>query len=166
MSDKKDLPFPEATSTNIVLFEENITKSEIASKAESTIEAVNEGHVPALETYLQVRAVKEVCDTVIKGIKDTVVDEVDNLNEREREVRGVRFELTKGSIKYDFSHDDVWNDLQERLAEIKDQIKSREKLMINAIDYAEVYDDEGTKVEPATVAGGTAQVLKTVIPKG
>lgn len=163
---KKDLPFPEVYKKNsIVLFDENITRAEIKKKAEDTIESVNEGHVSAIDTYLHVRAIKEVCDAVEKGIKNTVVDSIDGLHKDEREMRGVRFELTNGRTTYGFSHDDTWNELQEQLTELKDKIKKHEKAMIDAIEYSEVYDDDGVQVEKATVTGGRDRILKMLIPK-
>ena len=143
MKKEDKLPFPEVETTKLVLFKENITKAEIQEKAASTIEAVNEGEVNSIEVYTQIRAVKEVTDAILKGIKDTVVDDVERLHPKEREFRGIRLDLANGKLKYDFSHDDEWVNLQEQLADIKDKIKTREKYMVDAIEYEEVVDKQG-----------------------
>jgi len=164
---KKDdkLPFPEVETTKLVLFKENITKTEIQDKAATTIAAVNDGEVNSIEVYTQVRAVKEVADAVLKGIKETVVDDVERLHPKEREFRGIRLDLASGKLKYDFSHDEEWSNLQERLHEIKDQIKTREKHMVDAIEYEEVVDKNGEIVPAAKVVGGTESSVRVIIPK-
>lgn len=165
MKKEDKLPFPEVETTKLVLFKENITKAEIQEKAASTIEAVNEGEVNSIEVYTQIRAVKEVTDAILKGIKDTVVDDVERLHPKEREFRGIRLDLANGKLKYDFSHDDEWTNLQEQLADIKDKIKTREKYMIDAIEYEEVVDKNGEIVPRAEVVGGTESSVRVVIPK-
>jgi hypothetical protein len=166
MKKEDKVPFPEVETTNLVLFKENITKSEIQNKAASTIESVNEGHVDSISVYTQVRAIKEVADAVLKGIMPTVVDDVERLQTGEREYRGIRLDLSHGRTTYDFSHDDEWNNLQEQMQEIKDKVKAREKLMIDAIRYDGITDkDTGEVVEPAKVSGGTSKAVRVVIPK-
>ena len=162
---KDEVPFPELEPKNIVLFKENITKAEIAEKAEATINAVNEGSVSAIEVYTQVRAVKEVTDTILKGIKNAVMDETDALHSDERTFRGVQLQVTNGRAKYEFDHDASWNDMMEEMAQLKDKIKEREKLMINAIDYGGVADANGEEIEPAKVVGGTERSVKVIIPR-
>lgn len=165
MSDK-DLPFPEMEAKSMVMFKDNITKSEIQEKAVNTVEAVNEGHVNSIDVFTQVRAVKEVADAILDGIKETVIDDVERLHADEREYRGIKLELANGRTKYDFSHDEEWVNLQEELSEIKDRIKSREKLMIDAIKYSGVVDkDTGEEIQPAKIIGGTPKSVKVIIPK-
>ena len=161
----QDLPFPELEPKNLVLFKENITKQEIAEKAAYTVEAVNEGHVNAIEVYTQVRAVKEVTDAILKGIKDATLDEVERLNPMERSFRGIEMQLAQGRTKYDFSHDEKWCEISDKIEELKAQLKEREKLMVNALDYSGVADENGEVIQPATVVGGTEKSLKIIIPR-
>lgn len=165
MKKEDKVPFPEVEAQSLVLFKENITKSEIAEKAASTIESVNEGHVNSIEVYTQVRGVKEVADSILSGIKQTVVEDVERLHANEREFRGIKLELANGRTKYDFSHDEEWNNLQSQLADIKDQIKTREKHMIDAMNYEEVVDNRGEIVPAAKIVGGTKSSVRVVIPK-
>jgi len=165
MAKKNDLPFPEVEVKNMVLFEENITKKEIEKKSVDIIESVNEGHVNSIEVFTQVRAVKELTDMILSGIKDKVVDDLEMLNPLERTSRGVKIDLMNGRNKYDFSDDGEWCTLQMQLEIIKDKIKAREKLMIKAIEYSEVSDLDGVVVSPARIVGGTEKVVKITIPK-
>lgn len=167
MAKKKDndLPFPELEDKKeITAFSGNITKSEISEKAGLAIATVNNGHIDPIDMYLKTRALKEVCDEVLDGIKSKVVDKLQNMHKEERKFRGVDMQVTEGSIKYSFDHSEKWNELKDAAKSAAKAVKDYEDLMVNAINN-EIYGADGVLIEGARISGGSDPVLKVVIPK-
>ncbi len=162
-----NLPFPEveeSSNKSITKFSSNITKSEIKSKADIALSSVEEGNVDAIDMFIKTRALRDVCDEVIDGLKDKVSNKLFSIHKADRKFNGVELQLSEGSIKYGFSHSDEWRRLKDELDSASQKLKDYEKLMIIAI-RTEVFDSSGVAVDPAVEVGGTSGVLKVVIPK-
>lgn len=162
-----DLPFPELEENNnngVAIFSKSITKSEIESKANLAVMAVEEGNVDAIDMFTKARALRDVCDSVIDKLKDSVVSKVTAIHKDDRKFNGVEIQLTEGSTKYNYSHSLVWQQLKDKADDCAKKLKDYEKLMVVAMSQ-DIYDNEGILVDPAVVSGGTTPVLKVVIPK-
>ncbi len=163
---KNDLPFPELSDNEEkgLSFSKNITKSEIAQKASQALVLVDSGDADPIDMFIKTRALKEVCDTVLDSLKEKVEANLLRIDKSERRFFGVDLQMSEGSVKYSYDHDDNWLDIKEEIEVLNKKLKNYESLMRNAINN-EIFDEHGVQVEPALISGGTSSVIKVVIPK-
>jgi hypothetical protein len=158
------VPFPEATGGSS-LIKESVTKESLKAHVDEVKTSIDEGVHDPLEVYMQAKIGSEFLSMVMKETKDYAIDEATKYGKDERKMYGCAFELSNGTTKYDFAHDDVWSDLNNQMKEIKEKMKAREELMKQALNFSGAADDNGEVVPPAKIVGGSGEQIRITIPK-
>lgn len=160
------LPFPETNGLSEKLADTGkLSKDYIDSAAIETYNKMVEGGETHMEIAIKARTAADFMTKIESINKDGLLDEIEKLHPEERHLNGVKFEVTNTPTKYSFDHDSEWTDLSEQMEDIKAKLKKREELMINALKFSEVYDDEGVKVEPAVIKSPSGTAIRMSIPK-
>lgn len=156
----EDLPFPNkeiAQSASYSLFDGDITKAAIKSKAEQDTNAVlNKGYINPLSAYIRLKGISEYAAEAMKLLHDAAHNEAAKYSKGENKLHGVVFEQAVTGTRYSYDHDEEWKALQGA-------IKEREELMRKA-DGATVIDETGEVIPPAKKNEGKPG-LKITIPK-
>ena len=111
------------------------TKVEITAKVNEIVSEVQEGNASALRTYGQLNAIKKACEDAMKDILESAITEREQYG-RDNRIFGVTFDIVEGGVKYDYSADKEWSDLQEQIDAIKLEQKAREVILKGAGRYA------------------------------
>jgi hypothetical protein len=161
----EDLIFPEASgkSDALVAFPSKMPTSKSQLK-----KLASETHVESddvIETAVFIKATQEFLDIMYESIKAKLKDKVDTYHKEERVFNGVTVDIANTPAQYSFDHDQVWADLSDKLSEIKEKIKERESLMIAALNFSEVKDNDGNLVPQAAVKKLSAETVRITLPK-
>ena len=121
------------------------TKAQIKNFANQVVSMVESGNENALKVFATLKGIDETCKAINKQILAYALDEAEKYSEKT--IKAFNCEITKKEVgvKYDYSvcNDAVWNRLNERLFEIKDMMKAREK-MLKSINGSIHITDEDT----------------------
>lgn len=152
----------ENSSISIAL--DKLSKAYLSNIASSVVKKVEDGDESALEQYIKAKGVAELASEIMDKLKESAMDEAQDYSDTDK-VLGCQFQVRNSASTYDFSHDETWRHLTETMASIKEALKVREKQMLDAMKYAELVDENGEVIPPATLkkAGGTT--IAIVIPK-
>ena len=111
------------------------TKAEISAKVSEIVADVQEGNASALRTYGQLNAIKKACEDAMKDILDSAINEREQWGKESR-IFGVNIDIVEGGVKYDYSADKEWSDLQNQIDALKLEQKGRETILKGAGRYA------------------------------
>ena len=111
------------------------TKAEISAKVSEIVSNVQEGNASALRTYGQLNAIKKACEDAMKEVLDSAITEREKYGKDNR-IFGVSIDIVEGGVKYDYSADKDWSDLQEQIDALKLEQKGRETILKGAGRYA------------------------------
>lgn len=92
----------------------DLSKTNARAAAEQVINRVTEGEQYALETLAKLTFLSEIIDTAMKAIRPMAVDEAEQYGKQPISVGGVGFQVKEVGVKYDYSHDDEWNELKKQ----------------------------------------------------
>jgi uncharacterized membrane protein YkoI len=144
----------------------NINKAALGEVSGAVVDKVVAGEEDALEVFIKAKALAEVANGIINDTKALALDEAEKYSAGESKLLGCEFIVKQGSVSYSFSHDSEWNEINEKIAELKKEQKAREKKMIDATNYAELVDeDTGEVVTPAEIKKSGGSILAVTIPK-
>lgn len=106
------------------------TKGEIASFVASAKNEILSGYGNPLDFDIQLKAIDETIKAIRKDeeIKATIVKELEKYPDKTILFKGVQF-TKKQSVKYDYSDDSRWNELNKKMEAIKDEMKAHEELL-------------------------------------
>lgn len=152
----------ENNSVSIAL--DRLSKAYLSNLASAVVRKVDEGEESALEQYIKAKGVADLASEIMDKLKESAMDEAQDYGDTDK-VLGCQFQVRNNANSYDFSHDNTWRYLNDTLASVKEDMKIREKQMLDAMKYAELVDDNGEVITPAVLkkAGGTT--IAIVIPK-
>ena len=88
----------------------------------------------------------EVLNTAFANVKDKL--EID----KETTINGVKLKHVEGGAQYDFSKDATWSHLNEKIKKLKNDLKFREKQLIQA-SKEEVISEDGEIIEQVPIKG-------------
>ena len=111
------------------------TKADITAKVNEIVNEVREGNASALRTYGQLNAIKKACEDAMKDVLESAINEREQYGKESR-IFGVNFDIVEGGVKYDYSADKEWSDLQEQIDALKLEQKGRETILKGAGLYA------------------------------
>lgn len=111
------------------------TKAEITAKVNEIVNEVSEGNASALRTYGQLSAIKKACEDAMKEVLESAIAEREKYGKDNR-IFGVRIDIVEGGVKYDYSADKEWSDLQEQIKALQLEQKARETILKGAGRYA------------------------------
>ncbi len=165
----EDLPFPEAglQIEAIQQQKKELTKKTIAESVKKTADSIlNEGKEDPLTSYIKIKAMELYLKDLIKLLQPDATEKASNYGKGEQSILGVDFAIAGSGKKYDFSKDTEWNDLNESIDQLKDQIKEREGLLKSISGKNALVDKEtGEVLEPPTVLSEGADQLKITFRK-
>lgn len=111
------------------------TKAEISAKVSEIVSNVQEGNASALRTYGQLNAIKKACEDAMKDILESAINEREKWGKESR-IFGVNIDIVEGGVKYDYSADKEWSDLQEQIKALQLEQKGRETILKGAGLYS------------------------------
>lgn len=149
---------------NFVLKQYEISKSGLAKVASQVIEPVMEGKVDALETFIKAKGLLEIATNVMDGVKEEALNEASKYS-KEDKILGCGFLVKSVANTYDYSNNEEWVILNEKINELKVLQKEIEKKMVVAMGYSEMVDKDGIVIEPAVIKKAGGDTLQINIPK-
>lgn len=111
------------------------TKTEITAKVNEIVSEVKEGNASALRTYGQLNAIKKACEDAMKEVLESAINEREQWGKESR-IYGVNIDIVEGGVKYDYSADKEWSDLQEQIKALQLEQKGRETILKGAGLYS------------------------------
>lgn len=111
------------------------TKADITAKVNEIVNEVREGNASALRTYGQLNAIKKACEDAMKEVLESAINEREQYGKDNR-IFGVSIDIVEGGVKYDYSADKEWSDLQEQIDALKLEQKGRETILKGAGRYS------------------------------
>ena len=118
------------------------TKFGIDLMAESIAEQVNNGDLSALDVAIKMNAVEQLVKIVKEKIMASVMDDLTKHPKMKAEVNGATVSVMD-SVKYDYSHLDGWQELDNQIAELKEKQKAIE-------DHEKTYFKGNLPIKSAT----------------
>jgi len=143
----------------------SINKAALGELSGAVIDRVEEGYDDPLETYIKAKALQELAGNIIKGLKEEATTEAERYSKADSSMMGCEFTVKNGSTSYSFDHDEVWSKLNSEANAIKEKMKAREKIMVDATNYSELTDDNNNVVPPAEIKTSSGQILTIKIPR-
>lgn len=102
-----------------------------------------DGNTDPLKAFIKLKAYLEVLGLLKNKLTDSAINEANKFAKGEKTILGVKFEVTSGATRYDYSEDQTWADLKKQLNERQELLK-------------------GLKTEMADTSSG--EIIKPAIP--
>lgn len=118
------------------------TKAGLEDMANGIAEQVNEGNLNSLDVAIRMNAMEQLTKLVKEKIGGSVMDELGKYPKGKAEVFGASVSFMD-SVKYDYSHLDGWQELEDQIKVLKEKQKEIE-------DYAKTYYKGDLPVKSAT----------------
>lgn len=133
----------------------NLTKSNFKEVAQEIFNLVD-GHDDPVMTFIRLKAYIEILEQLKDMLKESAIKEAEIYHKFEREINGVKFDVSASPTRYDYSGDSKWSYL-------KAQLKDRETMLKGLIE--EVADPTtGEIIKPAIPQYGS-EILKITFKK-
>jgi hypothetical protein len=128
----------------------DISKAEIADIAAALTLRILEGEVNPVAAHVRLKAVIKAVEQVLKATEDAVRDEAEK-NGRTFSAFGADIQLKEGAMTPDYTHDQVWSDLQASMKGREEQLK----MAFRNAGKMTVIDEATGEVVPVCPAKGT-----------
>lgn len=128
----------------------DISKAEIADIAAALTLRILEGEVNPVAAHVRLKAVIKAVEQVLKATEDAVRDEAEK-NGKTFSAFGADIQIKEGSLTPDYSHDQVWSDLQASMKGREEQLK----MAFRNAGKMTVIDEATGEVVPVCPAKGT-----------
>jgi hypothetical protein len=128
----------------------DISKAEIADIAASLTLRILEGEVNPVAAHVRLKAVIKALEQVLKSTEEAVWDEAER-NGRTFSAFGADIQLKEGALTPDYSHDQIWSDLQASMKAREEQLK----MAFRNAGKMTVIDEATGEVVPVCPAKGT-----------
>ncbi len=128
----------------------DICKAEIAQIAQQLTDRINEGEVNPVAAHVRLKAVIKAVEQVLKATEDAVRDEAEK-NGKTFSAFGADIQIKEGALTPDYSHDQVWSDLQASMKGREEQLK----MAFRNAGKMTVIDEATGEVVPVCPAKGT-----------
>ena len=121
-----------AEKINVVALNENVgvpNKSEIEVAAKSIVERVEEGYMNPLLAYGQLTALEEMISQAKERVKPLALEEAERYEGGGKQgfgAYGCDFQVTETGVKYDYSENEYWRQLNEAVELAKAELKGHE----------------------------------------
>ena len=100
----------------------DISKAEISAIATGLILRIEEGEVNPVAAHVRLKAIIKALEQVLRSTEQIVWDEAE-LNGRTFSAFGADIQLKEGAMTPDYTHDQVWSDLQASMKAREEQLK-------------------------------------------
>lgn len=115
---------PELLKQNLPL------KSNIEPMVNEIETLVNNGNMNAAEILVRMKFLEEVFEAARQKLHDTVRAEVELFGKSDTlKIQGAKIEPVETSVKYDYSNDATWSEINSRCEVVNDERKEREKFL-------------------------------------
>jgi hypothetical protein len=128
----------------------DISKAEIADIAASLTLRILEGEVNPVAAHVRLKAVIKALEQVLKSTEEAVWYEAER-NGRTFSAFGADIQLKEGALTPDYSHDQIWSDLQASMKAREEQLK----MAFRNAGKMTVIDEATGEVVPVCPAKGT-----------
>jgi hypothetical protein len=128
----------------------DISKAEIADIAAALTLRILEGEVNPVAAHVRLKAVIKAVEQVLKATEDAVRDEAEK-NGKTFSAFGADIQIKEGALTPDYSHDQVWSDLQASMKGREEQLK----MAFRNAGKMTVIDEATGEVVPVCPAKGT-----------
>ena len=128
----------------------DISKAEIADIAAALTLRILEGEVNPVAAHVRLKAVIKAVEQVLKATEDAVRDEAEK-NGKTFSAFGADIQIKEGSLTPDYTHDQVWSDLQASMKGREEQLK----MAFRNAGKMTVIDEATGEVVPVCPAKGT-----------
>ena len=105
------------------------TKSQIETAVDSIYFLVEEGKINPLQALATLSAFEKAFGDAKKSIMDFAITEAEKYPTKTIEMYGASFQLKESGVKYDYSHDDEWNQTNGQIKALTAQLKGRETVL-------------------------------------
>lgn len=156
--------FKEQETDGMLVHLGSINKTSLEVLADEITLSVDEGEKSGLEVLIQAKGLEELSKMIQSKVKDVAMSEAEDYGSGESRIRGVGFTIKNLPNKLDFSGDEVWCSISNKIEELKAQLKSREEDMKNAMKYGGLSTDGGY-IPAAKVKEFGGQTIQITIPK-
>ncbi len=165
----EDLLFPEAglQIDSIQKSNKDLTKKTIAEAVKKTADSILEdGKENPLTSYVKIKAMELYLKDLIKLLQPAALEEASGYAKGEQSILGVDFAIASSGKEYDFSKDIAWNDLNESIEQIKEQIKERQEILKSiSVGKVLVDEDSGEVTKAAVIVSEGTDQLKITFRK-
>ena len=142
----------------------SLSKKDIIALAESTISTFDSSLNDPIETLAVISKASLFLETVEKGIKSEALNELQKTYAGKHVMLGIEFAEAEVGVKYDFTENAKWVELNEQIEKLNEKRKDLEAF-IKTLKFKTVTVDEetGEAVEwfPASKSS-TTQIKKTI----
>ena len=128
----------------------DISKAEISDIAAALTLRIMEGEVNPVAAHVRLKAVIKAVEQVLKATEDAVRDEAEK-NGRTFSAFGADIQIKEGALTPDYTHDQVWSDLQASMKAREEQLK----MAFRNAGKMTVIDEATGEVVPVCPAKGT-----------
>ncbi len=149
---------------DVVLSLDSINKSNIENIAHKVSKAVMEGNEYAITAYIKAKALEEIAASIQDKIKSYAVEEAER-GGSDSKVLGCDVVVKSTPNKYNYDSSSEWCELSTHIEKLAERKKEIEKQMVLAMNYAELIDNDGVIVIPATIEKAGYQTIQVKIPK-
>ena len=111
---------------------------------------VKEGNINPLEAYIQMKQLDTALSNAISQIQDDARNYAETYGQKTFDAFGARIELRNAASRWDYSN-------CHQVVELDTKLKTMKKLAEQAVS-AEVYDENGVRIEPATKIEGKSTI--------
>ena len=105
------------------------TKQEVADATEQIVSQVESGAINPLFALGVLTAYEKAVSDAKKSLLGICIAEAEKMSEKSIIVGGATFQLKESGVRYDFSTDREWNDINNELEEKKAMLKGRETVL-------------------------------------
>ena len=138
------------TQELVTIPKSDISKAEIADIAAALTLRILEGEVNPVAAHVRLKAVIKAVEQVLKATEDAVRDEAEK-NGKTFSAFGADIQIKEGALTPDYSHDQVWSDLQASMKGREEQLK----MAFRNAGKMTVIDEATGEVVPVCPAKGT-----------
>jgi len=108
----------------------DFTEKNLSAIAESICHEVEEGNKPALEVYIQAKALSKISEKIIDRLKREATNGAEQYAKMERVFKGAEFNLSTSPLVLNYEEDPEYLRLSE-------QLKARKKLLSDSYKQAQ-----------------------------
>jgi hypothetical protein len=114
-------------------------KAGIKLFADAVVSGIMDGETDPLDVRAKIDAIEKIIKAIKDDVafKDAVLDQADLYPDKTFELNNIKFTKAE-SAKYDYSDDEIWNDLKEKETEAAEARKSEEELLKTLKEPTEV----------------------------
>lgn len=142
----------------------SLSKKDLVRTGEMLVNNFDASSKDPLQMLAFVSKMKLMLDTIEKGLVDKSINDL-NQYQGKKEAFGIDFQISEVGVKYDYSENQKWVELNNEIKELEEKKKEMEKFIkaLGPYSFKEVNDETGeiTEWHPASKSS-TSTIKKTI----